>query len=652
MSIADRGGQGPWAPVVIERAGGGISRVAIDPVPLRAVRALARDATEILGVSRTTIWRLGPGGIPALCLTRFHRTSRSHDDDLAYPEELGREALRLLERLSILAMEDARDAAPATPALHRYLEESEVRAILAAPVRIGGTVVGFVAFEEVEGPRAWTAHDREQALAVAWRLEQHWLRQGTGVGLATNAGTTVEPGAGGSPIVAGENVADPDAPQAPAGPSSGASADAPTAQVDARPHEAAFGHRRELRARLQRLRTLERIGVLGTDAADRARHALQVQEGTLALLAQRLEPGGLEVALVTDAVHALGQARVELERFLEWTRRGPRGNGAVELNALVGELAVRLGKLTGERVGLLYAPSSEPVTIRAAPDLLARALEELVRNARFASTPGDRVRVAVQRGEEPGGRPLARLVVEDRGAGISSSDLPWIFEPWFTTRGEGADGMGLPIVQAIVEGHGGWVDVTSARGEGSRFVLNFPIEPLREVPDEVDGPTPAESGADVPGEPSPLALLIEDEPMLAQLLRRALEGAGFVVRNAEGGPEAVRLVRDFVHDASLLVTERVLADGSEGLSLLRTGRATQPYLAGIVVDRRLRADRDGSAVRRAREASRFPSDVPLLAQPLDPFALVALARELVTNAAPPGGASPQEPAGEGAGTLH
>jgi CheY-like chemotaxis protein len=670
MSVAGRWGQGRLAPVVIERAGGGISRVSTDPAPLRAVRSLGREGAEMLGVSRTAIWRLGPGGVPARCLTRFHRASRSHDDDLAYPDDLGREAWRLLERLSILAMEDTLGAPAATPALARYLEESAVRAILATPVRLGGSVVGFVSFEEVEGPREWTADDREQAAAMAWRLEQLWLRDGSGVGLLTKAGGDGEPGAVSGQTIgsrrAGDHAADTRKP--PAGPppgASGASAGsgpsgasvapgpsaADTEQALPRPSPSSFGHRRELRARLQRLRTLERAGILGTDAASRARHALHVQEGTLALLAQRLDEGGIEAALVSDAAHALGDARVELERFLEWTRHGSRELGPVELNGLVGELAVRLGKLTGERVGLLYAPSSEPVAIRAEPGLLARALDELVRNARTASSPGDRVRVAVQRGEEPGGRPLARLVVEDRGSGISSAELPWIFEPWFTTRGEGADGMGLPLVQAIVEGHGGWVDVTSARGEGSRFVLNFPIESTEVSPDEAERSGPAESEVRVADEP-PMALLIEDEPMLARLLRRTLEGAGFVVRSADGGPEAIRLVRDHVHDAALLVTERVLADGSEGMAMLRTGRTSQPYLAGIVLDRRLRADPHGAVVRRARESSRVPSDVPLLVHPFDPIALVTLARKLVAAAAPVGEGTRLDPGEEGAPTLH
>ncbi len=637
MNVRAPAERGASAPVVIERAGGGISRVTTDTGPLQGVRSLARDGAELLGVARAAVWRLGPEGVPARCLTRYHREARVHDDDLAYPDALGREAWRLLERLSILAMEDVLGTPPATPALGRYLEESSLRAILAVPVRAGGRLIGFLSFEETQGPRSWSAGDREQAATLAFRLEQHWHRAG-----------------GGSPPPPPSAAVDPpirlpaDPPHPPASPrpeppvtravegSRHNDSDAPAARpAEPSGHTGAvassFGHRRELRARLQRLRTLERSGILGSDAATRAVHALHVQAGTLALLFRRLGSEGREAELVTDAIQTLDEARGELERFLAWTRHGQRDNGPIELNELVGELAVRLGKLTGDRVGLLYAPSSEPVMIRAEPGLLGRALEELVRNARAASSVGDRVRVAVQRGEEPGGRALARLVVEDHGTGIESSDLPWIFEPWFTTRKDGSEGMGLPMVQAVVEGHGGWVDVTSTRGVGTRFILNFPIAPpLPEAPEDTEvgdeGSVTVSRGAD--REP-PLALLVQDEPLLARMLRRALEDAGFEVREAEGGPEAHRLVQASVHDAALVVTERILPDGSEGMALIRAGRAQQPYLGGIVVDRRLRTGRDGRALLHARAASRIPTDVRLLAHPVDAIAFAQAARELV-----------------------
>jgi signal transduction histidine kinase len=388
-----------------------------------------------------------------------------------------------------------------------------------------------------------------------------------------------------------------------------------------------FGHRRELRARLQRLRTLERTGVLGTRTAREVLHWLDLQEGTLALLEAQMDPEGPGMSLLAEAREALERARGELGRYLGWARHGLLRPPPIELNRLVGGLAARLGKLTGERVGLLFGPSSEPVHMVAEPRLLERCLEELVRNARAASLPGERVRVGVQQGEAPGGRRVARLVVEDQGTGIAASNLPWIFEPWFTTAPEPSDGFGLPFVQAVVEGHGGWVDVTSTEGRGSRFVLNFPlVDPLGG--DAAEGDEPEEEARGRAGTPAPLALLVEDEPLTARLLRRALEGAGFRVLAAEGSPGAVRLVNEQAPAASLLVAERVLDDGGEGVELLRTGRTIHPYLGGILLDRRLRSGADDDVLARVRQAGRIPSDVPLMPAPFDPGTLASEARRL------------------------
>ncbi|TVP49498.1 MAG: GAF domain-containing protein [Gemmatimonadales bacterium] len=715
MTRPRHGGAVPLSPVVIERAGGGLARVDQDPDPLRVLRGLAREGAEILGAERTAIWRMGPAGMPVRCLTRFHRSSRTHEDDVAAPNELGRETWRLLERLSILAMEDVRSGPPPTPVLGNYLGEAGIRSLLAVPIRHRGQLAGFLAFEEVEGPRRWTPRDREQAATLGFRLERHWGRVGTAV-TPTSQGVTasIEPHAALEVLSRGQLHATTPAPSPtvaqPAGepgPESlaGAGAHAEGAAEGAAPQQSpepaartghvrieecpslrtacprpgqppavtgptgtearsgaettpaespepalagAFGHRRELRARLQRLRTLERTGILGSRTARDVLHWLDVQQGTLTLLESHLGSNGAAMTLLNDAREALEQSRLELEHFLIWARNGLANPAATELNAMVGGLAVRLGKLTGDRVGLLYAPASEPVHMVAQPRLLQRCLEELVRNARAASVPGERVRVAVQRGDVVGGRQVARLIVEDRGNGIAPSNLPWIFEPWFTTRGEPSDGFGLPFVQAVAEGHGGWVDVTSTEGKGSRFVLNFPLAGTnpRDAPLTRDAEE-ASHGAAAAGDAPPLALVVEDEPHTARLLRRILEGAGFMVLVAEGSPEGIRLVREQAPSASLLVTERVLDDGGEGVDLLRTGRAIHPYLGGILLDRRLRSGAEDAVLARIRQAGRIPSDVALIPAPFHPDSLVSEARRLAVRRHP----DPDPEPGSGA-TLH
>ena len=71
---------------------------------------------------------------------------------------------------------------------------------------------------------------------------------------------------------------------------------------------------------------------------------------------------------------------------------------------------------------------------------------------------------------------FARIDVRDEGVGISKDQLHHIFDPFFTTKevGEGT-GLGLSIAYGIVEDHGGWIEVESVVGKGSRFSVFLPL---------------------------------------------------------------------------------------------------------------------------------------------------------------------------------
>jgi signal transduction histidine kinase len=115
--------------------------------------------------------------------------------------------------------------------------------------------------------------------------------------------------------------------------------------------------------------------------------------------------------------------------------------------------------------------------VRADRMQLAQVLINLMLNAADAMPQGGRLRIAGAEGqgglnEQEAGR--AMLEISDMGSGINPTDLPHVFEPFYTTKRTGT-GLGLAVAARIIEGHQGRIDVQSKVGEGTTFRIELPV---------------------------------------------------------------------------------------------------------------------------------------------------------------------------------
>lgn len=121
-----------------------------------------------------------------------------------------------------------------------------------------------------------------------------------------------------------------------------------------------------------------------------------------------------------------------------------------------------------------------PVPVHADLGLIKQCLRVLVDNSVKYTPAGGRVTLRV---ETRGG--TARLSVQDEGQGIDPESLPHIFDRFFRTdqsrtRQTGGTGLGLAIAKYIVDRHGGWFEVLSREGVGTRMTVVLPLARLEE----------------------------------------------------------------------------------------------------------------------------------------------------------------------------
>jgi signal transduction histidine kinase len=108
-------------------------------------------------------------------------------------------------------------------------------------------------------------------------------------------------------------------------------------------------------------------------------------------------------------------------------------------------------------------------SILADPDQLKQAFGNIIRNAGQAM--GERGRLEIT--TNPTDTSIV-VAFTDTGEGISSENLPSVFQPLFTTKARGI-GLGLPLSKMLIEGHGGRIEVESKAGQGSTFIVSLPL---------------------------------------------------------------------------------------------------------------------------------------------------------------------------------
>ena len=152
-------------------------------------------------------------------------------------------------------------------------------------------------------------------------------------------------------------------------------------------------------------------------------------------------------------------------------------------------------------------------------------------------------------GMKPGD--YVEIKVADTGTGIPPDIIDSIFEPYFTTKtpGEGT-GIGLALVQGVVESYGGKITVDSQMGKGTTFAIYLPINKKR-TDQEAYEPEELPTGTE-------RILFVDDEAPIAKMGGQILERLGYSVTTRTSSIEAVKLFRAKPNDFDLIVTDMTM----------------------------------------------------------------------------------------------
>ncbi len=379
--------------------------------------------------------------------------------------------------------------------------------------------------------------------------------------------------------------------------------------------------RKHLEAQLFQAQKMEAVGRLAGGVAHDFNNLLTVISGHSQLLLYRLGPGDSSRRHAEEIKNAADRAASVTHQLLAFSRKQVLQPKAVDLNAVVNDMAAMLRPLIGEDIELVIDFGTPLGHVKADPAQLEQVIMNLVVNACDAMPDGGKLTIETAKVEREAAYtrqhavvrsgPYVMLAVRDTGYGMDAAVQSHLFEPFFTTKEKGkGTGLGLSTVYGIVTQSGGHIEVDSALGRGSTFRIYLPRveEPIE--------PALTASPVAKPPEGSETILLVEDETEVRDLAHEILEMAGYIVLEAANGDEALRIRAQHEGVINLLLTDVVMPG--------KSGPEVAQYLAPFYPEMKVlyMSGYTGDAIA---DRGFLDSETPFLQKP---FTLDALAHKV------------------------
>jgi len=226
----------------------------------------------------------------------------------------------------------------------------------------------------------------------------------------------------------------------------------------------------ETQKQLAQSEKLAAIGQLAAGLAHEINNPLNIISGFNELLREQTPENDPRRANLEEIYRETGRCQKQVAELLHFAKPKDPERAPTDIGKLVeGTLNLMQSQAKALGIEIENRADSELPLLQVDADQIKQALLNLLINACQAMPEGGRLSVRSGRIN----RHVA-IRIEDTGKGISKSDMDNIFNPFFTTKEEGT-GLGLPLSYALVERHGGKIQVHSEEGHGSVFTVLLPI---------------------------------------------------------------------------------------------------------------------------------------------------------------------------------
>ncbi len=320
--------------------------------------------------------------------------------------------------------------------------------------------------------------------------------------------------------------------------------------------------RKTMEEQLRQAQKLETLGSLAGGIAHDFNNLLSPIIGYAELGLNQLTPAGPLYEELNQILKAALRASNLTRQILAFSRKQTLEVKIIDLNELIRDFLAMVQRLLGETVEVQLRVTPDPALIRADRSQIEQVLLNIAINARDAMPDGgtltvETAAVTLDQGYAEDHAEIAAgdyvmLAISDTGLGMDAAVRQRIFEPFFTTKEPGkGTGLGLATSFGIVKQHHGHIWVYSEPGHGTTLKVYLPR--VAGVPQPEEAPKDSELAL----HGTEQILVVEDEPLVRELVCDTLVGQGYQVVAAESPAKALERAASGGH-IDLLLTDVIL----------------------------------------------------------------------------------------------